>query len=354
MFAVILIFLNPAAQSAGGSWDLGKYSFVQGQSSGPLLETLKHGTSLTSYSFVSGVGGIAFIGVAVPDTNIGLKKLNLRYDPTQPDGRRLKVNIEEKTLSLTIYDWQLIPIARFADSSHNACVSLFGPQTTQAMYDIIYHPAFQDTLMGVRLLQADILLFDITETWQLPKWNGKLMLGAGETMPSGLNQTSANELHSVFRSAKFQSWVMTDEKATVGIHWNGKQIVLSGEPYYYFWTSNIKTVQKNRADLISKLEKLRNLGKVYEYNQLVQRINAMEPEVLEVKTLTEGLKQKSDALRRLNPAVYDAATQTMRFSALFRFVKQRNPENWNEFSAQIRQVTISPCVKTPTQWEKTK
>lgn len=339
---------------AGGSWDLGKYSLVQGPPNGPLLETLNSGTSLKSYSFVSGVGGIAFIGVAVPDTGIGLKKLNLRYDPTQPDGRRLQVNIEEKIVPLTIYDWQLIPIARFADSIHNACVSLFGPKTTSTMYDIVYHPAFQDTLMGVRLLQADILLFDLTETWQLPKFNGKLVLGAGETRPSGIDQTSAIKIQSVFKSADFQSWVMTDDKTQVRISWNGEQPELSGEPYYYFWISDMPAFQKHRAALIAKLESLRNAGKVDEHNRLVKKINAMEPEVLEVKKLTDGLKQKSDALRRLNPAVYDAATKTMRFSALFRFVKQRNPENWNKFLAQIQEVKIFPAVKTPTQWEKTR
>lgn len=80
----------------------------------------------------------------------------------------------------------------------------------------------------------------------------------------------------------------------------------------------------------------------------------MEPEVMAVETLTQGLKQKPDTLRQLNPAVYDAAQNTMRFAALFRFVKQRNPESWNEFMAQVLHAEVSPAVKTPTQWPKKK
>jgi hypothetical protein len=79
----------------------------------------------------------------------------------------------------------LIPIVNYANSDYNAVVSLFGEKTTEDTYDIVYHPAFENTLLGIRLLQADIIFFDLGETWQLPKLEGQTILGAGETLGAG-------------------------------------------------------------------------------------------------------------------------------------------------------------------------
>src|SRR4051794_8170662 len=90
--------------------------------------------------------------------------------PERPDGRRLWVHMWTrgggvKTVMAPIYDWQLIPIARFPDGEQHACFTLFGKLKdgieTEARRDrgekiLNYHPAFEDTLLGLRLMQADI------------------------------------------------------------------------------------------------------------------------------------------------------------------------------------------------------
>ena len=352
IFILTLSFLSTLLLAASGSWDLGKYKFVNGQSSPPLLKILKSESSLNSYDFVGGVGGVAFAGVALPDSRIGLNIISLQYNPKKQDGKRLEVRIEDQTFALTIHDWQLLPIARYADSKYNACVSLFGPKTNKNKYDIVYHPALKDTLLGMRLLQADILLFDLAETWQLPSMNGKTILGAGENAPTGLDRKSALEIQSVFKKANFQSWVMTDDEVKVRILRDGKKMSLSGEPYYYFWTSNFSEYVQNRNALVAQANQLRRTGKVSEHNKLVKQINAMKPRVTQVKSLTNGLKQKYNALYRFNPAVFDAASNTMRFAALFRLVKKQNPGNWKRFLNQLKKIKITPNVETPTQWNK--
>jgi hypothetical protein len=96
-----------------------------------------------------------------------------------------------------IYDWQLVPIARFADSDNGAAMTLFGKledeQFQQQILDedgrvMNYHPAFDNTLVGLRLMQADILLFDENAT-DLPRNARGYVLGAGESSPNvGANQ----------------------------------------------------------------------------------------------------------------------------------------------------------------------
>ena len=66
-------------------------------------------------------------------------------------------DIERRVVTLPV------PVARYADSRHNACVSLFGEQQDDAFYDIVYHQAFGDTLrQQVELLdRCEFLFVDI-------------------------------------------------------------------------------------------------------------------------------------------------------------------------------------------------
>ena len=88
---------------------------------------------------------------------------------------------EKHDYSPFLPDWQLIPIAKYADDNeYNACVSLFGPKPTLSKYDIIYHKAFKNTLLGLRLFQMDILLKDLDSFWDIPQLGGQVILGTGE------------------------------------------------------------------------------------------------------------------------------------------------------------------------------
>ena len=57
-------------------------------------------------------------------------------------------------------------------------------------------------------------------------------------------------------------------------------------------------------------------------------------------------------LRVINPAVWDAAVNVMRYAAFFRYCKQKNPTQWRVFMAQIKKApALQPPVITPTVME---
>lgn len=93
-------------------------------------------------------------------------------------------------------------------------------------------------------------------------------------------------------------------------------------------------------------------GSVAEHNRIIRQANALVPTVEEVTSMTQGLKNARGALRRFNTPVYDAATQTMRYAAFFRYVKGQNPGAWRSFVHEVESVSIQPPVVTPTRWAR--
>jgi hypothetical protein len=97
-------------------------------------------------------------------------------------------------LQTTIYDWQLLPIAKLADSPYTACFTLYGDR--QGIQDdsvrrdleenggsvVAYHPALKDTLLGLRLMQLDMLIGS-EDAADLPKLKNQYLLGDGERAP---------------------------------------------------------------------------------------------------------------------------------------------------------------------------
>jgi hypothetical protein len=347
----ILLFLALVAL-AQGDWSLGPYTFTSGRPSAPLQYSLASSGGLGSYGFVSGVGGVAFSGIARPDATLSGKAIALHYDKGTTDGHRLQVLADSSTATADLPDWMLIPIAKFADSEFDACVSLFGPNTSAVAYDIVYHKSFQNTLLGMRLLQADMILFDLGETWRLPQRGGVVVLGLGESGAKQMDETSARTIDAALQGGTFQSWVMTDQDEEVVFAVRDGQLELTGAPYYYFWASNVEEVQAAQQRLESQALELRRAGRVAEHNRIVEQINAMVPTATPITSLTRSLKDARGALRRFNTPVYDAATQTMRYSAFFRYMKKQNQNGWRDFVREIASVTIQPDVVTPTRWAR--
>ncbi len=350
--AFVLVVLAAAVALAGPAvWELGTYQLLNGPSSGPLLSQMSGAGSLHSYGFVGKVGGVAFAGIAAPAATWNPKTSRLVYNASQPDSQRFGVRIGEHVYYQHLADWLLIPIARYADSPYNACISLFGQNTDDSTYDIVYHPALKDTLLGLRLLQADMLLFDVSETWRLPTRDGKLVLGLGEAAPVGFDRASAQQVTAALEKGHFQSWVFTDFDDPIRIDLADGQLRFTGAPYYYFWTSDFEGYRAERERLVEKAQALRNVSNVSEYNALVERINALEPRVSEVSAITTGMRAIPRAVRGLNAPVYDAASTTVHYAAFFRYVKQHYPAAWQEFMDSLRSVVPQPQVVTPTKWK---
>jgi len=85
-----------------------------------------------SYSVVSRIGGVIFQEVAVPASSVQGSPVSIEYRANQPDGQRLTVSIGDTVVTADLYDWQLIPAARFAATKYTACMPLLGRSRTPA------------------------------------------------------------------------------------------------------------------------------------------------------------------------------------------------------------------------------
>lgn len=344
LFAIVAI--------AQGDWSLGRYRLLTRRPSPPLeFNTLESG-GLGSYSFVSSVGGVAFAGVASPGNALQGRPTRLVYNAASEDGHRLQVNVGDEVLSADLADWMLVPIVNFSDSRFDSCVSLFGPRTTESEYDIVYHAALQNTLLGLRLLQSDMLLFDLNETWRLPQLGNVAVLGLGEVAPRSMNDAGARQISAALEAGDFQSWVMTDQGESIVANAQNGRLTLSGSPYYHFWTSDVNAVIARQNDLEGRAASALRSNNVAEHNRIIDEANALVPQVFAVDALTARLRVQREALMRFNAAVYGAATNTMRYAAFFRYVKQQNPSGWKDFVARVAGVELRPTVQTPTSWAR--
>src|SRR5271156_1830913 len=119
--------------------------------------------------FLASVGGVAFKEIAQPAQALAAQSDVLEYDPQYADGRRVFATIDGQRVQVNVYDWELQPIVRFAESDDHAIFTLFGKLADRRQQEQVldnggrvvnYHPAFQDTLLGLRMLQLDNLLAD--------------------------------------------------------------------------------------------------------------------------------------------------------------------------------------------------
>ena len=220
-------------------WTIGKIRLIVKPKANPPLKVRSSGrSSLRSYNFVGKVGGVNFEQVAVPDAETAAKTIELSYDKKALDGFRLVVKIGSTPLRPQIADWLLIPIAKFAESDFTSATSLFGEgPDTDNFYYIKYHPAFKDSLLGMRLLQADILLMDLQHNSSLPKRNGQVVLGHGEFLPMKIADIDkVNTLAKIVNGQKATSWVLTDIDAPASFSIQNGEFRLRSTPYYYFWS----------------------------------------------------------------------------------------------------------------------
>lgn len=205
--------------------------------------------------YVGRIGGVAFDGVAAPANGLKIDNLTLAYSPTRDDGSRLVLGVNGESVETSLYDWQLIPVAKFANSDDPSCVTLFGRLNDTKQEEQIrieqmlqlsqvrfpnYHPSFNNTLMGLRLFQLDALIIN-PYSYELPTEKGKYILGSGESIDSEKNHKSLEEFDK-YREANEElfsqttSYVITDNGREITFDTTGGKLTVRGEPYYYFWS----------------------------------------------------------------------------------------------------------------------
>lgn len=392
----------------------------------PTLEGPRHiRIRLRSSGFVGKVGGVAFGGTAEPSPSTTFKSLSLSYRPQEKDGRRLWVTVDGRQFPAQIYDWQMIPIARFADSPYKSCVTLFGElkssTETKKYRDngdtvINYHPAFVNNLLGLRIFQLDILIGHHEAVYLPAQKGGTYVLGEGETQPDlEANEKGWKAVRNLQWRLRLElkarpgSYVITDDGRDIQFDFDGGSLRIAGEPYIYFWRYKGKTPDYSLVDAYVKaaldvgagadasppaerrkayakllLDELNQTDVEYDtplvtstlrtlldkkddqaraaYIETLStdaiRDTAIDLRVLDdvrtvvpLKEYTERMSSDTNLLRSINPAVWDAGVEVMRYAAFFRYVKANYPAQWDGFTAQLGQV---PVVNTPTVFKRSR
>lgn len=287
------------------------------------------------------------------------------------------------TVAAAIADWQLIPTARFAAGEQDAIFTLFGtlkdePETERLRtmgYEILnYHRAFKNTLLGLRLFQADVLVLAEAST-ELPSIEGEYLLGTGESPPdvdSNLRAWLALDDFLLDGNGRqiFQSYLITDYLQEVTFGLQSDELVIDGYPLWYLWRYSLDPASSDFQTLVDQANdqandslnaeyaadaavlSLQELDAKYTEEYVNERFEELFDEILSPEVL-EPLLPESEALSEqiresggVNPAVYQALTTVMGYAALFRRAKAEISELFTDFVVSLPCGT-DPSLRTP-------
>lgn len=194
--------------------------------------------------FTLKVGGVAFVQVAQPSFKI--ESFSLQCDP---DNNSAYAIINGHRHSIPLETWQLMPIVEYANSNDHAVVTLFGTEECGTLF----HNAFIDKLLGLRLLQTDLLLagkyLQKDHRGELPTFNGsetpilaeseKMLYNPHVFVASSLKASKNIDSLKKSLGEYYTSYVFTDFVDSVtgdSIKFNvmDDSLVIEGFPYYYF------------------------------------------------------------------------------------------------------------------------
>ena len=260
-----------------------------------------------SAAFLARVGGVAFDQKALPVPGFAPHSIALKYIPERLDGQRVVAEIDGQQIQVNLYDWQLMPIARFAQSTDTAVFTLFGHlQDRQQEGEILeagghvvnYHRAFSNTLLGLRMLQLDTLLAGGGDDLaiDLPKERGKYILGPGEHAPDlASNRVALTHYRSTVKvgvetdAAHFGSYVVGDRGRESRFEVQQGTLRITGEPGYYFWRYN-GAEAATMAEIRSKAKKEIRVATIAAKKQ--QGVG-VEEQVWLVQQVTAAIRQAS-------------------------------------------------------------
>jgi hypothetical protein len=376
--------LSSAAIEAGG--------YTMTRLSAPYMNNpMRVRAGVVNVGFCGKVGGVAFGEIA--ESTDGSQIQRLLYHPDRPDGQRLEALISQgeavNTVTLPIYDWLFVPAANFAAGEQDVVVTFFGTlsdKANQAQLEkqgcrfINYNPAVDNTLMGLRLMQADLLAFHQIAPYNMNE-NGVNIVGEGETLQSeSSNLNSSAKVQDYWDNASkqqgAQSYVICDVDQPIRFYLqsdaDGKtNLVISGNPYWSCWTAPVDETALQEKVVMQALETLTSQEQMQIMEAMQQSTGV--PDAIQQKMAQfaeqnaerlineerektfRQLPEVSKELSRLmkeeeggNPAVYRAVTAFMRYAALFRHARKHNPSDYQSFVQSLNGVHLLPPIETPT------
>ena len=291
-------------------------------------------SALRSYRFVGRVGGVNF------ETSIDLSGMSveLDYDNTEPDGARARIEVNGKEYSLPLYDWELKPITQYADSKYTAVVSIFGEGSDSENFRYIdYYPAFEDTHLGVRLLQADLLPMDPVTFSEVPAENGRQVYRPGEAKQQSLETRlgTASAISQIMASETYHAWVLTDTDLTGRLYYEGGVARVDLTPYYYVWRSQ-ETGERQRL--------------IEAYNDLLDtvrpRLVAYDEAVQSYQNAPAGSAEQSEAQATILSLQYYLNSPVTSWRLCARALRTTSQRLWRWMGSWRSSATPSRCFIT--------
>ena len=274
---------------------------------------------LSEANNLSLTGGAMMVSTAKPDPSLENVALQFEYHSSNADGNRLVVIAGKRRATLALYDWELQPLAKFVDSGHHGAVSIqmFGNHEKVSL-----DAAFEQTLLGLRFIQADLMPRGIIISQEyLPQDELGIILGPGELERLSTDEEVAKSVREIKplmeRTRHWASFsVLTDAKVPFTFAIEGNELVISGSPYFFFW-------------------------------EPAKNGNGNGNEVVPRKSLNDALKKAWPQIKQANPLVIESMERSFRTAALFRFQKKNSAENWRAFMSQLSSVSLAR-IPTPS------
>lgn len=344
--------------------------------------------------FYTKVGGVAFIQTATPTFDVKSLKLDCNLAENNA-----YTTINGHTYQIPLEVWQLQPIVEFVDDHNNAAITIYGDEDSR----IKMHEAFLDKLIGLRLLQTDLLpslgmhnqgkypVFDngeyiMTQTekhtyhnlhiqglsdleahkdrldsvynmlrdilgpeltnemiYQIKEHIETLSADLGKIDPSTADY---KELETFY--AELRILLLSNASSVIDYLNHIFNSVLEGQNTYIYtdFDQDITFNLDNSTGLI-KFD-----GKPYYRFAAIEK-SSTDTIVTEATNLTNYLKEEGAVfIYWSNPLIYHESETICQWSAFFRYVKQNHPMVWQDFKKQVKSLTYdAPYVWTPINYE---
>jgi hypothetical protein len=365
--------------------------------------------------------GVAFVGIAKPEGDAVGQPVSLDYNAERDDGDRLYVNIGTATVNSGLYDWEIVPIARYANGNYTSAVTFAGGATdnddktlketeeaakkeVKNLFWISYHPDLGNTLVGYNLFLVDAMLTGAPINTKIKNFTDR---SKNDTFPviKGYNDydyTNDESTETAFvrellekRSYHYMlcithgtipTYIYSDGNMPITYQLNGGKVEFTGYPVYHdmvhvsdTWTltltreKNVMPDQLKERKLDQKLNRMLQpqvtvtvklppnltiLGVFYYLPQYdpdaslkLRRYYDMGYEIENTKTKVEknfdpipelvdfmSTKESYEAMKLVNPVVFNSAERTCHWLAFFRSVKGDHENKTAEWESFIKAV----------------
>lgn len=312
LFLALIAYFSTSlfAQTESGL-SLGKLRFIQAPPS-MKMETrsikMTMSRSVITPRFCARIGGVAFVQVAEPAFPV--ESISLICDKDS-NAAFAMINGEKYRIPLGV--WELEPIVKYANSPFNAAVTLYGTGESR----VKFHEAFIDKLMGLRVLQTDLLLasnyLEPVDRIKLPaNQNGVQVMSESEkndwhvdsvlcrlfheTSPDTLSLFSSYLIEKAKDSIgeDFTTYIYTDFGEPITFDIVNGNISISGRPYYRFTRNDeIVEVDETYDEVLIFLDSLTLKSKVYSSGIASRAYQASAmPKVTNIRKIADSKKDK--------------------------------------------------------------